>query len=65
MLYLLVCCNQPWQQTLWAPLVGLSGRTMQALRETKLLSQNYLQSLVMCSMPQANPQMHIFSIVLI
>ena len=64
-LHLLVCCNQPQQQTLWAPLVGLSVQILWALRGTKLLSQNYLQSLVMCSMPQVNPHMHVSSIVLI
>ena len=40
-------------------------RTLQALRGTKLLLQNYLQSLVMCSMPQVNPHMHVSSIALI
>ena len=65
MLHLLVCCNQPQQQTLWAPLVGLSVRTLWALRGTKLLLQTYLQSLVMCLMPPVNPHMHVSSIVLI
>ena len=65
MLHLLVCCNQPQQPTLWVPLVGLSAWTLPALRGTKLLLQNYLQSLVMCLMPQVNPHVHVSSIVLI
>ena len=42
MLHFLVCCNQSQQQTLWAPLVGLSAWTLWALGGTKLLSQTYL-----------------------